>query len=178
MANIEINVDDKKYTKSSDNKKLIKTNTLKEKASADVEEVDLDSETYNVESAKTEAITTDNTSENYSMTSSETKSIIEQVKKTKKEYVKYYNEVESKYTDNSNKEWYENGVLTTNPTTNLPYTPEEYKSFLMRNGNITEEELKENEELTHQLDTYTKTYNEQFKKVVGAGYSEYKELKE
>ena len=76
MANIEINVDDKKYTKSSDNKKLIKTNTLKEKASADVEEVDLDSETYNVESAKTEAITTDNTSENYSMTSSEIKSIV------------------------------------------------------------------------------------------------------
>ena len=52
MANIEINVDNKKYTKSSDNKKLIKTNTLKEKASADVEEVDLDSEKYNVESAK------------------------------------------------------------------------------------------------------------------------------
>ena len=179
MANIEINVDNKKYTKSSDNKKLIKTNTLKEKASADVEEVDLDSETYNVESTKTETITTDNTSENYNMTNSEIKSIVEQMKKTKKEYVKYYNEVESKYTDNSNKDWYENGILTANPTTTLPYTPEEYKEFLMSHNHISsDEELKNNKDLTSKITSYNKEYEEQFEKIVGISYSEYKELKD
>ena len=179
MANIEINVDNKKYTKSSDNKKLIKTNTLKEKASADVEEVDLDSETYNVESAKTEAITTDSANENYSMTSSEIKSIVEQMKKTKKEYVKYYNEVESKYTDNSNKDWYKNGILTANPTTTLPYTPEEYKEFLMSHNHISsDEELKNNKDLTSKITSYNKEYEEQFEKIVGISYSEYKELKD
>ena len=179
MANIEINVDNKKYTKSSDNKKLIKTNTLKEKASADVEEVDLDSETYNVESTKTEVITTDSANENYNMSSSEIKSLTKKLKKVKKEYIKNYEDLEVKYIDISNKEWYENGVLTTNPTTNLPYTPGEYKNLLMTNNNImTEDELAKNKALKGEIDVYSKAYEKQFEQIMGISYSEYKELKE
>ena len=180
MANIEINVDNKKYTKSSDNKKLIKTNTLKEKASADVEEVDLDSETYNVESTKIDTINTDSANENYNMSSSEIKSLTKKLKKVKKEYIKNYEDLEAKYIDISNKEWYENGVLTTNPTTNLPYTPEEYKNLLMTMApnNITEDELAKNKALKSEIDVYSKAYEKQFKQIMGISYSEYKELKE
>ena len=177
MASIEININNKNYKSSSNNKNIVKTSTLKENSS-NIEEVNLDDENQNVEEIETDNIDINNSEEEYNMTSSQTKDMIEKLESARDNYVKNYKELEEKYTDISNKEWYENGVLTANPTTNLPYTPEEYKSFLMRNGNITEEELKENEELTHQLDTYTKTYNEQFKKVVGVGYSEYKELKE
>ena len=179
MANIEINVDNKKYTKSSDNKKLIKTNTLKEKASADVEEVDLDSETYNVESTKIDTINTDSANENYNMSSSEIKSLTKKLKKVKKEYIKNYEDLEAKYIDISNKEWYENGVLTTNPTTNLPYTPGEYKNLLMTNNNImTEDELAKNKALKGEIDVYSKAYEKQFEQIMGISYSEYKELKE
>ena len=178
MASIEININNKNYKSSSNNKNIVKTSTLKENSSSNIEEVNLDDENQNVEEIETDNIDINNSEEEYNMTSSQTKDMVEKLESARDSYVKNYKELEEKYTDISNKEWYENGVLTANPTTNLPYTPEEYKSFLMRNGNISEEELKENEELTKQLDTYTKTYNEQFKKVVGVGYSEYKELKE
>ena len=67
MANIEINVNSKPYTSSKNNSKLITTNTLKEHTTVPKEEMNLDSETYNVETAKIDTVNTDSTSENYNM---------------------------------------------------------------------------------------------------------------
>lgn len=178
MANIEINVNNKQYTSSKNNNKLIKTNVLKENSSASLEEMNLNSETYNVESTKIDTINTDSANENYNMSSSEIESLTKQLKKVKKEYIKNYEDLEAKYTDSTNNEWYQNETLVVNSATGLAYTPEEYKNLLMTTNNIiTEDELAKNKALKSEIDVYSKAYEKQFEQIMGTSYSEYKELK-